>query len=92
MLENFGVTEQNWRDALQDEPHFCISESPAYVARGIAALAADPGVARYAGRVLSSGQLGISDITDTDGTQPDCWRYLAEIQDAGKPATEAGYR
>jgi NAD(P)-dependent dehydrogenase (short-subunit alcohol dehydrogenase family) len=45
MLENFGVTEQNWRDALQDEPHFCISESPAYVARGIVALAADPGVA-----------------------------------------------
>ena len=42
MLENFGVTEQNWRDALAREPHFCISESPTYVARGIVALAADP--------------------------------------------------
>lgn len=49
MLENFGVTERNWRDALANEPHFCISESPTYVARGIVALASDPQVKRYAG-------------------------------------------
>lgn len=93
MLEGFGVTEQNWRDALKDVPHFCVSESPAYVGRAIAALAADPGVARYAGRVLSSAELARTyGVTDTDGTRPDCWRYLVEIQDPGRPATELGYR
>ena len=49
MLEHYGVTEQNWRDATAREPHFCISESPSYVGRGIAALAADLEVARFAG-------------------------------------------
>ena len=94
MLENFGVTEQNWRDALAGEPHFCISESPTYVARGIVALAADPmGRAQYAGQVLSSAQLArLYGLTDTDGTQPDCWRYVVEVQDPGLPATEVGYR
>jgi NAD(P)-dependent dehydrogenase (short-subunit alcohol dehydrogenase family) len=93
MLEHFGVTEQNWRDALQDEPHFCISESPAYVGRAIAALAADPRAARYAGTIVSSAQLARTyGVTDADGTQPDCWRYLVEIQNPGRPATELGYR
>jgi NAD(P)-dependent dehydrogenase (short-subunit alcohol dehydrogenase family) len=93
MLENFGVTEANWRDALAERPHFCSSESPTYVGRGIAALAADPDVGRYAGRVLSSGELARTyGVTDTDGTQPDCWRYFVEIQLPGRPATELGYR
>jgi NAD(P)-dependent dehydrogenase (short-subunit alcohol dehydrogenase family) len=94
MLENFGVTEKNWRDALAHEPHFCISETPAYVARGIVALAADPtGRRRYAGHVLSSAALArIYGVTDIDGTQPDCWRYVVEVQDPGLPATEVGYR
>jgi NAD(P)-dependent dehydrogenase (short-subunit alcohol dehydrogenase family) len=93
MLENFGVQEANWRDALASEPHFCISESPTYVARGIVALAADPQRRRYAGQVLSSAQLARTyGVTDTDGTQPDCWRYVVEVQDPGKPATEVGYR
>ena len=93
MLENYGVTEANWRDAIVREPHFCISESPTYVARGIAALAADDGVGRFAGRVLSSHQLARTyGVTDTDGTRPDCWGYLVEIQGTGRPATEAGYR
>ena len=93
MLENFGVTERNWRDALAKEPHFCISESPIYVGRGIVALAADPEAKRFAGQVLSSAQLARTyDVTDIDGSQPDCWRYVVEVQDAGKPATEAGYR
>ena len=52
MLEHFGVSEENWRDAIPDRPHFCISETPTYVARGIAALAADPNLSRHAGRVL----------------------------------------
>jgi NAD(P)-dependent dehydrogenase (short-subunit alcohol dehydrogenase family) len=93
MLENFGVTEDSWRDALEERPHFCISESPTYVARGIAALASDADLARHAGRVLSSAELARTyGVTDTDGTQPDCWRYLAEIQLPGRPATELGYR
>jgi NAD(P)-dependent dehydrogenase (short-subunit alcohol dehydrogenase family) len=93
MLENFGVTEDTWRDALEETPHFCISETPAYVARGIVALASDPDLGRHAGRVLSSAELARTyGVTDTDGTQPDCWRYLVEIQLPGRPATEQGYR
>ena len=93
MLENFGVREENWRDALASEPHFCISESPTYVARGIVALAADPQRHQYAGHVLSSARLARTyGLTDIDGTQPDCWRYVVEVQDPGKPATEVGYR
>jgi NAD(P)-dependent dehydrogenase (short-subunit alcohol dehydrogenase family) len=93
MLENFGVTEMTWRDALANTPHFCISESPTYVGRAIAALASDPDVRRYAGKVLSSAELARTyGLTDIDGTQPDCWRYLAEIQTQGRPATELGYR
>ncbi len=94
MLEDFGVTEQTWRDALAREPHFCISETPTYVARGIVELAADvKGRRQYAGQVLSSVQLAhIYGVTDIDGTQPDCWRYTVEVQDPGLPATEVGYR
>jgi NAD(P)-dependent dehydrogenase (short-subunit alcohol dehydrogenase family) len=93
MLEGFSVTEANWRDATEGEPHFCISESPTFVARGVAALAADPAIARFAGQVLTSHQLAMTyGVTDADGSQPDCWRYVVEIQDADLPATEAGYR
>lgn len=93
MLGEFGVTEQNWRDALPRVPHFCISESPSYVARGIAALAADDGLARYAGKVLTSYDLASTyGVTDTDGSQPNCWPYVMEVEDAGKPADPTGYR
>ncbi len=93
MLDEFGVTEETWRDAIPAVPHFCISESPAFVARGIAALAGDPEVARFAGQVLTSFQLAQAyGVTDADGSQPDCWRYLVEVQDVGLTADEAGYR
>jgi NAD(P)-dependent dehydrogenase (short-subunit alcohol dehydrogenase family) len=93
MLEHFGVTEANWRDATVKEPHFAISESPAFVGRAAAALAADPEVARWNGQSLSSGQLARDyGFTDIDGSRPDCWRYLVEVQDAGKPADVTGYR
>ena len=93
MLEHYGVTESTWRDATAREPHFCISESPSFVGRGIAALAADEKLARYAGQVLTSYDLAVAyGVTDVDGSRPDCWRYVVEIQDAGQPATEAGYR
>jgi NAD(P)-dependent dehydrogenase (short-subunit alcohol dehydrogenase family) len=93
MLDNFGVTEANWRDALERVPHFCSSETPTYTGRAVAALAADPDIGRYAGRVLSTAELARTyGVTDVDGTQPDCWRYLVEIQDPGRPPTELGYR
>jgi NAD(P)-dependent dehydrogenase (short-subunit alcohol dehydrogenase family) len=93
MLDAYRVTEENWRDATKITPHFAISESPAYVGRAVAALASDPAVARWSGQSLSSGQLAkVYGFTDLDGSQPDAWRYLVEVQDAGKPADVIGYR
>jgi NAD(P)-dependent dehydrogenase (short-subunit alcohol dehydrogenase family) len=93
MLDEFGVTEATWREATKQVPHFCISESPTYVARALVALAADPEVARWSGQVLSSGQLApVYGFTDADGTQPNCWRYIVEVQDANLPGDDSGYR
>jgi NAD(P)-dependent dehydrogenase (short-subunit alcohol dehydrogenase family) len=93
MLAAFGVTEENWRAASSHQPHFIISETPRFVGRAVAALAADPDVARWNGQSLSSGQLAkIYGFTDLDGSQPDAWRYIVEVQDAGKPADTTGYR
>ncbi|MFF7311838.1 SDR family oxidoreductase [Streptomyces sp. NPDC008137] len=93
MLEGFEVREENWRDALERVPHFAISETPRYVGRAVAALAADPEVARWNGQSLSSGGLAqVYGFTDVDGSRPDAWRYLVEVQDAGKPADTSGYR
>jgi NAD(P)-dependent dehydrogenase (short-subunit alcohol dehydrogenase family) len=94
MLEHFGVTEENWRDAADRQPHFAaISESPRFVGRAVAALAADPDAHRHNGGSLSSGGLAQEyGFTDVDGSRPDCWRYLVEVQDAGLPADPAGYR
>ncbi len=93
MLEHYSVREENWRDALLKTPHFAISESPRFVGRAVAALAADPDRARWNGQSLSSGGLAkVYGFTDLDGSQPDCWRYLTEVQEAGKPADVTGYR
>jgi NAD(P)-dependent dehydrogenase (short-subunit alcohol dehydrogenase family) len=93
MLDIYGVREDNWRDALERVPHFAISETPRYVGRAVVALAADPDVARWNGRSLSSGGLAREyGFTDLDGSRPDAWRYLVEVQDAGKPADTTGYR
>jgi NAD(P)-dependent dehydrogenase (short-subunit alcohol dehydrogenase family) len=93
MLDVFGVTEENWRDALAVEPHFAISETPRFVGRAVAALASDPERARWNGRSLSSGGLAKEyGFTDLDGSRPDCWRYMVEVQDPGKPADTTGYR
>ena len=93
MLDAYGVTEANWRDATAVQPHFAISETPAFVGRAVAALAGDPNVSRWNGMSLSSGQLAkVYGFTDVDGSQPDAWRYLVEVQDAGKPADVTGYR
>lgn len=93
MLDAFGVTEANWRDALKFQPHFAISESPSFVGRAVAALAQDPQLSLWNGQSLSSGQLAtFYGFTDLDGSRPDAWRYLVEVQDRGKPADTTGYR
>jgi len=93
MLGHFNVTEANWREATKDQPHFAISETPRFTGRAIAALAADPDKARWNGRSVSSGQLAqVYGFTDLDGSRPDCWRYLVEVQETGKDADTTGYR
>ncbi len=93
MLDAYDVSESNWLDATRTSPHFAISESPALVGRAVAALALDPDVSRWNGMSLSSGQLARTyGFTDLDGSQPDAWRYLVEVQDAGKAADTTGYR
>ena len=78
MLDIFGVTEETWRDALAKTPGFAISESPTYVARGVAAIAQDPEVAQFAGQVLTARQLADRyGVTDADGSRPDAWGYIA---------------
>jgi NAD(P)-dependent dehydrogenase (short-subunit alcohol dehydrogenase family) len=92
MLEVMGVTEENWREGAN--PHFAaISESPRFVGRAVAALAADPDVLRRSGGSFSSGGLAREyGFTDVDGSQPDCWRYMVEVQDPGLPPDPTGYR
>jgi NAD(P)-dependent dehydrogenase (short-subunit alcohol dehydrogenase family) len=91
MLEARGVTEANWSEG--DPGHFGISETPTYTGRAVAALAADPDVGRFNQGSLSSGQLAREyGFTDVDGSAPDAWRYLVEVQDAGKPPDPSGYR
>jgi NAD(P)-dependent dehydrogenase (short-subunit alcohol dehydrogenase family) len=93
MLETFGVTEETWRQATKQVPHFVISETPRFVGRAVAALAADPERARWNGQSLSSGDLAkVYRFTDLDGSRPDAWRYMREVQEAGKPADATGYR
>jgi NAD(P)-dependent dehydrogenase (short-subunit alcohol dehydrogenase family) len=93
MLEEFGVTEDNWRDATAKVPHFVISETPRFVGRAVVALATDPERARWNGQSLSSGGLSqVYGFTDLDGSRPDAWRYMVEVQDPGKPADATGYR
>jgi len=94
MLEAFGVTEATWWQAAGTQPHFAaISESPRFVGRAVAALANDPDRARHNGRSLSSGGLAQEyGFTDLDGSRPDCWSYLVEVQEPGLPADATGYR
>ena len=78
MLEGFGVSEERWRDACAKTPGFGISESPTYVGRGVAALARAADVGRWSGTIISARQLADAyGFTDTDGSKPDCWGYLA---------------
>jgi NAD(P)-dependent dehydrogenase (short-subunit alcohol dehydrogenase family) len=101
MLDNFGVTEANWRDALrargsehsQAPPDFALSESPRYIGRAVVALASDPDRRKWNQRSLSTGELARHyGFTDVDGSQPDIWRYFAEVRESGKQANPEDYR
>ena len=84
MLEAFGVTEATWRDSLGESgaersapPGFELSETPRFVGRGVAALAADPQRARWNQHSLDSGRMAKEyGFTDLDGSQPDIWPTL----------------
>jgi len=93
MLEIFGVTEENWRDGAAKDPHFLISETPAFVGRAVAALAADDDRARWNQASVSAGELAqVYGFTDVDGSRPDGFRYITEVVEQGKPADVTGYR
>jgi NAD(P)-dependent dehydrogenase (short-subunit alcohol dehydrogenase family) len=92
MLDGLGVQETNWRDAIAEDPFFALSETPHYLGRGVAALAADPQASRWSGQTLSSPQLAAEyDLTDVDGSRPDIFRYFADHGTDG-PVDPTGYR
>lgn len=91
MLDNFGVSESNWREALDPAraqmgqpvapPDFALSESPRYVGRAIASLAIDPERKRWNQQSLSSGELArVYGFTDLDGTSPDIWQHMEDAE------------
>ncbi|OEU88250.1 short-chain dehydrogenase [Streptomyces abyssalis] len=89
----FKVTEDDWLQGTAQNPHFAISESPVFVGRAVTALAADPDVSRFNGRSLSSGGLAKEyGFTDTDGSAPDAWRYMVEVDQESESADVTGYR
>jgi NAD(P)-dependent dehydrogenase (short-subunit alcohol dehydrogenase family) len=102
MLDNFGVSEENWRDAVNPRsesdqpsapPDFALSESPRYVGRAVAAMAADPERAKWNQQSVNSGQLASEyGFTDLDGSQPDIWRYIEEVREPGLEASYDDYR
>ena len=102
MLDNFGVSETNWRDAINRSPgdrapsappDFALSESPRYVGRAIVALASDPNRSRWNQKSVSSGELATEyGFTDVDGSRPNIWRYIEEVREGGTKATPNDYR
>jgi NAD(P)-dependent dehydrogenase (short-subunit alcohol dehydrogenase family) len=91
MLEAFATTEDDWRSASAP-PGFAVSESPRYVGRAVAALAADPNRARWNTKSVTSGELAqIYGFTDVDGSQPDVWRYMAD-EERGLTVDPTDYR
>lgn len=89
MLDVFGLTEDNWLDGIDKQRHWALSESPLYIGRGVAALAADAERARWNGQSLDSGRLAKEyGITDADGSRPDVWGYMLAEQAGEKPSVQ----
>lgn len=85
MLARFGVTEATWRDGTKVDPNFIASETPLFVGRAVAALAADPKVFERRGRVFSSWQLAREyGFDDADGRRPDWGAHFEQAY--GRPA------
>jgi NAD(P)-dependent dehydrogenase (short-subunit alcohol dehydrogenase family) len=91
MLENFAVTESNWREALDASraerglpvapPDFALSETPRYVGRAIVSLALDPSRQRWNQQSVSSGELArVYGFTDVDGSSPDIWQHMEDAE------------
>lgn len=78
MLDLFGVTEENWKDGIAQDPHFVASETPFFVGRAVASLAADPAIHTKAGLALSSWELARAyGFTDMDGSRPDWEAHIS---------------
>jgi NAD(P)-dependent dehydrogenase (short-subunit alcohol dehydrogenase family) len=93
MLEAFGATEATWRAAPHAPPDFALSESPRYVGRAVAALAADPDRARWNQMSVTSGDLAREyGFTDVDGSQPQIWRFIEDVRERGLDAPYDDYR
>ena len=83
VLDHFGVSEENWRDAIAADPHFAFSETPRLIGRVIAALAADPRASEYAGRALTCWDLARHyDLRDVDGARHHWDEHLDEAIEA----------
>ncbi len=79
MLAHFGVTEKNWKDGVKEDEHFIASETPYFVGRAVASLAADPNVMEKTGQALSSWELAREyKFTDMDGSRPDWENYITQ--------------
>ena len=80
MLEHFAVTEDNWREGGKKDSNFLQSESPLFVGRAVAALAADPNVHERTGMLFSSWELARDyGFTDYDGRRPDWGRHKIDF-------------
>lgn len=101
MLDTFAVTEETWRDAIEPPPgreptappDFALSETPRYVGRAVAAIAADPERARWNQQSVDAGSLAkVYGFTDLDGSQPDVWRYIEEAREPDAEVDFSAYR
>jgi NAD(P)-dependent dehydrogenase (short-subunit alcohol dehydrogenase family) len=93
VLEHFGVTEENWREGTRRDANFANSESPLFVGRAVAALAADPKVSEKSGGLYSSW--GLSNeygFTDADGSRPDIWSHISRDDSSPRGKRRAGFR
>jgi NAD(P)-dependent dehydrogenase (short-subunit alcohol dehydrogenase family) len=94
MLEAFQTDEAHWREApgKTAPPDFALSESPRYVGRAVAAVAADPEKKRWNQRSLTSGELAQEyGFTDLDGSRPQVWKHM-EDSEQGRATALADYR
>jgi NAD(P)-dependent dehydrogenase (short-subunit alcohol dehydrogenase family) len=93
MLDHFGVTEETWRDGIAKDSYFAMSETPVYLGRAVAALAADPQVNRWSGQSLASWQLAKEyGFTDADGSRPDWGGYFGATQRQKEGVAPEDYR